>query len=48
VLFISGHSADVLDIRPDQDSRIDFLAKPFTKADLAERLQTLLDQPRAG
>jgi CheY-like chemotaxis protein len=47
VLFVSGHSADALDLRPDQESRTDFLAKPFTRADLAERLQALLDQPRA-
>lgn len=47
VLFVSGHSADALDLRPDRESRTDFLAKPFTRADLAERLQALLDQPGA-
>jgi CheY-like chemotaxis protein len=47
VLFVSGHSADTLDLRPDRASRTDFLAKPFTRADLAERLEALLDEPRA-
>jgi PAS domain S-box-containing protein len=50
VLFVSGYTADVLAGYEIGDGELDFLAKPFTGAQLAARVRRLLDDPgdRAG
>jgi two-component system, cell cycle sensor histidine kinase and response regulator CckA len=52
-LFISGYT-DQISLRHDQNSnrvsrnRVDFLAKPFAAADLAQKIDELLPQPPAA
>ncbi len=43
-LFISGYTADVIATRGVLDARVDFLAKPFTRDELAHKVRQILDR----
>ena len=43
-LFISGYTADVIAHRGVLDEDVDFLAKPFTRDDLARKVREVLDR----
>ena len=43
VLFISGHSAECVEVRKELANNTSFLGKPFTMDALAERLRGILD-----
>lgn len=45
VLFMSGYNEDEIVNRGIRDSRLAFLAKPFSTADLAKKIRDVLDQP---
>jgi len=45
VLYMSGHSENVLDLQDEIGPGTDFLQKPFRPADLVHRARTLLDLP---
>jgi CheY-like chemotaxis protein len=47
-LFISGYTADVMVQRGTLSAGMPFLAKPFTRADLAHRVREVLDAPAPG
>jgi CheY-like chemotaxis protein len=43
-LFISGYTADVIASRGVLDDGVDFLAKPFTRDELARKVRAILDR----
>jgi DNA-binding response OmpR family regulator len=43
VLYMSGHSENVLDLQDEIGPGTDFLQKPFRPTDLVHRTRTLLD-----
>jgi CheY-like chemotaxis protein len=45
VLFMSGHTADVIARRGIVEGGVSFLQKPFTTADLSRRVREVLDLP---
>jgi two-component system cell cycle sensor histidine kinase/response regulator CckA len=44
VLFMSGYKREYLNIEPDEDDGVAFLAKPFTFESLAQQVRQVLDQ----
>jgi len=47
VLYISGYQKNVLDISPSADNRVEFLQKPFSKADFCTTVESLMREPTA-
>ena len=45
VLFMSGYTADVIAQRGVLDEDVQFLAKPFTRDDLARKVREVLEAP---
>jgi PAS domain S-box-containing protein len=45
-LFMSGYTADVIADRSVLDGTVNFIAKPFSIAELAAKVRTILDQER--
>jgi PAS domain S-box-containing protein len=43
VVFMSGHTDDAVLRQDIRDDRTEFIAKPFTKADLTRKIRTVLD-----
>ncbi|MFH1155244.1 MAG: transporter substrate-binding domain-containing protein [Pseudomonadota bacterium] len=48
VLFMSGYTADVIARRGILEHGVSFMPKPFSRNDMAEKVRTILDGPRAG
>jgi len=44
VLFISGYSADVMQVKGIFDEDTEFIAKPFKKNDLLQKVREILDK----
>ena len=44
-LFMSGHGADILAPRGILDSGVHFIQKPFSMAQLADKIRAILDAP---
>jgi len=45
VLYLSGYTASVIDSRTDLGANDELLAKPFTRAQLLQRVRRILDRP---
>ncbi|MBN2685158.1 MAG: response regulator [Pontiellaceae bacterium] len=48
VLFMSGYTADILALRGVQENQIDFIGKPFSRDELANKLRALLSSPSSS
>jgi CheY-like chemotaxis protein len=46
-LYVSGYTADIISAHGVLHDGVQFLAKPYTRGDLARRVRELLDSPRA-
>jgi two-component system sensor histidine kinase EvgS len=44
LLFMSGHAADTIGQRGALEQDVDFLAKPFSRDDLARKVRETLDR----